>query len=183
MDVIECINTRRSGRTYTDEAISKDTLNELITLGTKAATGSNEQPWGFLTIQEEAQINQLSDDIKDYLNKNMESNPAFEKYRSWMTNPKFHVFNKAKTLLVIYGNTKSAWYVYDCSLAAGNIMLAAESMNIGTCWIGFAQTWFNTKNFKKEHNVPVEYELVSTLSMGYKDRQLPPSSRKDPVIF
>lgn len=183
MDVIECINNRRSGRTYTDEVIREDTLHKLIILGTKAATGSNEQPWGFLTIQDEDEINRLSEDIKAYLNENMDSNPALERYRSWMTNPKFHVFNKAKTLLVIYGNTNSAWYAYDCSLAAGNIMLAAESMNIGTCWIGFAHTWFNTKKFKEEHNVPMEYELVSTLSMGYKARQLSPSTRKEPVIF
>lgn len=183
MDVIECINNRRSIRTYTDEVISKDLLHELITLGTKAATGSNEQPWGFLAIQDEDEINQLSEEIKASFNENMDSDPALKRYQSWMSNPKFHIFNKAKTVLAIYGNTNSGWYVYDCSLAAGNIMLAAETMNIGTCWVGFAGTWFNSKKFKDEHNVPAEYELVSTLSMGYKAKQLPPSIRKEPVIF
>ena len=43
MNILECIRTRRSIRAYTDRHI-EETLRELLTLGVKAATGSNEQP-------------------------------------------------------------------------------------------------------------------------------------------
>ena len=183
MNVISCINNRRSIRKYTDEKLSKDTLMELITLGTKAATGSNEQPWGFLILEDEDEINRYSEEIKSYLSKHLEDNVDLKRYESWLTNPKFHIFNRAKTVLVIYGNTASGWNIYDCSLATGNIMLAAESMNIGTCWIGFAQKYFNTNKFKETHNVPLDFNLVASLSMGYKAQELPPSIRKEPLIF
>lgn len=44
MDALQCIRSRRSGRSYEDRPIPKDTINELLRLGTKAATGSGMQP-------------------------------------------------------------------------------------------------------------------------------------------
>ncbi|MCR6547020.1 nitroreductase family protein [Dehalobacterium formicoaceticum] len=183
MEVLECINTKRSGRAYTDELISQETLHNLIELGTKASNGSGLESWGFVIMQDKAEIDSLSERTKQYLADNLEKYPYFHQYESWLTNPKFHVFNHANTVLVIYGNTESHWHVYDCSLAAGNIMLAAHSMGIGTCWIGFAEPILNTKEFKKKHGVPEEYELVSTLSMGYMKVALPSPKRKKPIIF
>ena len=183
MNVIDSINNRRSIRKYTDEKISKDTLKELITLGTKAATASNEQPWGFLILDDKEEINRYSEEIKAYLSEHLEENPGLKRYAKWLPLPKFHVFNGTNTVLVIYGNSNSVWSVYDCTLAAGNIMLAAESMNIGTCWIGFAHSYFNTKEFKEAHNIPLDFNLVSPLSMGYKSEELPSATRKEPLIF
>ena len=67
MDILECIRTRRSIRTYTDRPISEETLRELIGLGVKAATGSNEQPWGFAVIQDKDEIQRLSEETKGWL--------------------------------------------------------------------------------------------------------------------
>ncbi len=61
-------------------------------------------------------------------------------------------------------------------------MLAAHSMGIGTCWIGFAEPILNTKEFKIKHGISEEYELVSTLSIGYMKFALPSSKRKKPII-
>lgn len=183
MEIIECIESRRSGRSYTDEIISKETLTDLIKLGTKAATGSALEPWGFVIIQDKEEIDSLSEMTKKFITDNLERYPYLQQYSKWMTNPKFHVFNRAKTLLLIYGNPVSHWYVYDCSMAAGNIMLAAHSMGIGTCWIGFAEHTLNTKEFKEKHGVPEKYELVSALSMGYMKTKQAPPKRKEPLIL
>jgi len=183
MDIIDCINSRRSGRSYKDKPISKETLQELIVLGTKAPTGSYEQPWGFVVLQDQTEIDQLSEDIKKYIAGNIESFPYFKQYESWMTDSSFHVFYHASTVLIIYGNTKSHWYIYDCSLMAENIMLSAYSKGIATCWIGFSEYMCNTKEFKEKHNVPAHYELVCPLSMGYSNKDSKPPKRKEPMIF
>ena len=52
MDIIKCINSKRSIRTYEETKIPYETVMELLTLGTKASTGSNHQPWGFVVIQD-----------------------------------------------------------------------------------------------------------------------------------
>ncbi|KMT22567.1 nitroreductase family protein [Clostridium cylindrosporum] len=183
MDILECINSKRSIRAYTDEIIPEETLNNIIKLGTKASTGSGQEPWGFVVIQDKDEIDSLSEITKKYLLENMEKYPYLNQYESWLTNPRFSVFNHANTLLIIYGNTESHWHVYDCSLAAGNIMLAAHSMGIGTCWIGFAEHTLNTKEFKGKYNVPEQYELVCPMSIGYMKAKLAPPNRKKPIIF
>lgn len=109
--------------------------------------------------------------------------PQFTQYETWLKNPKYNIFNHAGTVLVIYGDTRSHWHVYDCSLVAGNIMLLAESEGIGCCWIGFAEAVLNTAEFKKAHNVPDHFELVSTISMGYSNSKLKPATRRPPMIF
>lgn len=183
MDILECINSKRSIRAYTDEIIPEETLRNLIELGTKASTGSGMEPWGFVIIRDKNEIDQLSEMSKKYLLNNLEKYPYLNQYENWLKNPEYSIFNHANTLLIIYGNTESHWYVYDCSLAAGNIMLAAHSMGIGTCWIGFAEHTLNTKEFKERYRVPEKYELVCPMSMGYMKAKLAPPKRNIPIIF
>ncbi|MCI1945769.1 nitroreductase [Clostridium luticellarii] len=184
MDVIERINTRRSSRSFTDKEVDQDTIHQLITLGTKAATGSYGQPWAFIVIKDKSEMHSLSQEIKKYLLENIEDFPYFKQYENWLKNEKFDVFYGAPCVIAIYGKTSSHWCTYDCSLAAGNIMLAAKEFGLGTCWIGFAECIFNTWKFKIKHNVPDYYKLVSTLIVGYPDEkpQKPPK-RKPATIF
>ncbi|NLT95984.1 MAG: nitroreductase family protein [Clostridia bacterium] len=183
MDVLECIATRRSIRSYTDEQIPEETILELIELGIKAPTGSRQEPWGFVILQNREEIENLSNKAKQIIKENIDSYPFFKQYEKWFENPKFNIFNNAPTVLVIYGNTASHWHVYDCSLVAGNIILAAYSKGIGSCWIGFAEAILNTKEFKDLHGVPEEYNLVSTLCLGYMKEKPQPPERKKPLIF
>lgn len=183
MDVLECINAKRSYRTYTEEIISDEVIKQLIVLGTKASTGSGMEAWGFVIIKNKKEINDLSDKIKIHILGNYEKYPYLKEYESWMNNPKYNVFNNANQLLIIYGNKDSHWYVYDCTLAAANIMLAAHSMNIGTCWIGFAEYICDTKEFKEKYNISENYTLVCPMSIGYMEGKLSLPKRKEPLIF
>lgn len=183
LDVTEAIENRRSIRQYTDSPISQDTMDRLISLAVKAPTGSGMEPWGFVILRDRAEIDALSDRAKKEILDHMADYPQFTQYETWLKNPKYNIFNHAGTVLVIYGDTRSHWHVYDCSLVAGNIMLLAESEGIGCCWIGFAEAVLNTVEFKKAHNVPDHFELVSTISMGYSNSKLKPATRRPPMIF
>lgn len=182
-NIIECISNKRSVRMFTGEQIPYDTIQELLTLGTKASTGSNLQPWGFVVIQDKDEIAALAQEVKSYLLANLNQYPHFAQYETALKNGGYNVLNHATTLILVYGNSDSHWYVYDCSLAAGNIMLAAHSMGIGTCWIGYCEQYCNTPEFKKKYNVPEPFQLVSTLSCGYAKEPLSPPKRKPPVVF
>ena len=149
LDVTEAIENRRSIRQYTDAPISQDTMDRLISLAVKAPTGSGMEPWGFVILRDRAEIDALSDRAKKEILDHMADYPQFTQYETWLKNPKYNIFNHAGTVLVIYGDTRSHWHVYDCSLVAGNIMLLAESEGIGCCWIGFAEAVLNTAEFKK----------------------------------
>jgi len=183
MNILDCINSRRSVRSFTDQTIPPDVIDQLITLGTKAATGSGNQAWGFVIITDKMEMKSLSDEIKKYLLENFDQYPYLHQYEGWLNNVDFNIFYKAPNLLIIYGDTTSQWYVYDCTLAAGNIMLAASEYELGTCWIGFAHLFCNTAAFKSKYNVPDHYDLVCPMVIGYTKGQLAPPTRKPALIF
>ena len=149
MDTIECINSKRSIRAYEETQIPYETVMELLTLGTKASTGSNHQPWGFVVIQDAREIEDLSKNIKAYLLENLEKYPYLSQYETWLQSEKYSIFNNASTLIVVYGNTDSHWYIYDCTLAAGNIMLAASHR--------WCKTSARRKNYGKNHRNRFRY--------------------------
>ena len=183
MDIIQAIETRRSIRSYTEQPVEKAVLQKLLQLAVKAPTGSGMEPWGFVVLQDVQEINALSESIKQKVLEHLEEYPQFAQYESWLRSERYHIFNQAGTVVVIYGDTASPWHVYDCSLAAGNLMLAAAEEGLGCCWIGFAEALFNDASFKSAHHVPDNFHLVATLSMGYTKVPVPPCTRKEPVIF
>ncbi len=183
MKVTESINGRRSIRSFTDQAIPSEVIDSLVTLGTKAATGSGQQAWGFVIITDKNEMKRLSDETKKYLGENLEKFPYMQQYKTWIMDESYNIFYDAPCLLIIYGDTNSHWYVYDCTLAAGNIMLATGEYGLGTCWIGFAEYVCDTAGFKLKYNVPDNYKLVCPMVVGYPTDQLPPPSRKPAPIF
>ena len=50
MDIFECINSRRSVRSYEDRPVSTEDMDKLLKFGTMAATGSALGPWAFVVI-------------------------------------------------------------------------------------------------------------------------------------
>ena len=115
--------------------------------------------------------------------ENLAQFPHFSTYESALKTKNYHVLNHGTTLILIYGNSDSHWYVYDGSLAAANIMLAAHDMGIGTCWIGECERFCDLPEFKQKYNVPENFQLVATLSCGYMEKPLSPPDRKPPLVF
>lgn len=183
MDALQCILTRRSCRSYEDRPIPKKEILELLTVGTKAATGSDMQPWGFVTLEGREKIAALSDEIKAWLKENFADFPWLAQYREWLDNPNYNIFYDANNVICVYGDTTSHWYVYDGTLCTANIMLAAHAKGIGSCWIGFAQDFMDRPEIKARYKVPEQCRFVSALSLGYAKGHLPEAQRKEPVIF
>lgn len=133
MNMIECIETRRSVRKYNDKKVSAETISKLIELGTMAPTSMGKEPWGFVVLQDKEEINGWSEKIKTFLLNNMEQFSYLKQMEPILQKKDFSVFNHAENMIVIFGNTETHYYATDCTLAAENIMLAANSMGIGTC--------------------------------------------------
>lgn len=183
MNIIECIESRRSVRKYSDKKVESDVIKELLRLGTMAPTSLGKEPWGFVVIQDKEEINEWSEKTKEFLLKNLDKFPFLSKMEGVLKKPDFSLFNHAENVIAVYGDTESHSYVEDCTLATENIVLAANSMDIGTCWIGFAQFLFNDEEFKTRYNVPENYKLVSTLTLGYMIERPSKPKRKEAIIF
>ena len=102
MQLLEAIETRRSCRKYTAEVPSDEMIKSLLHYATKAPSATNTQPWRFAVIQDKALLDHYSDETKRIL---LESNTELvEKYRHILSNPDYHVFHHAPTLVIIYAN-------------------------------------------------------------------------------
>ncbi|MBF7084435.1 nitroreductase family protein [Desulfallas sp. Bu1-1] len=183
MNLKEIITGRRSVRSYEEKPLSEEIIKNLIAMGIHAPSGSNMQPWAFVVIEDKEFMREWSDRTKEVLLGQMESNAYLQQYKGLMENKNFNIFYDAPCLLLIYGDTKSPNHVFDCSMAAQNIMLSAYEMGLGSCWIGFAMTLGNSPEIKNKLGVPENYRLVAPLVLGYPRGTWPPIPRREPVIF
>jgi len=183
MDVIEAIYNRRSVRAYTDQPVDKSTVEALIKAAIHAPSSMNEQPWAFAVIQNPTQLAAWSDRIKAYVLKHLKPDSPLAKYRDMISSPDYHIFHRAGTLIIIYTRPGAHNGEEDCSLAAQNLMLAACSMGLGTCPIGFARPWLNQARIKRSLGIPDGYVPVFPVVAGYPSGETPPVQRRAPEIL
>jgi len=183
MDAMEVIYQRRSVRAYTDQPVDKATVEALIKAATHAPSSMNEQPWAFAVIQDSKRLAQWSERIKSYVLKRLKPDSPLAKYQDMISDPDYHVFHRAGTLIIICARPDGHNGVEDCSLAAQNLMLAACAMGLGTCPIGFARPWLNQARIKRSLSIPDDYVLVFPVVLGYPSGKTPPVQRRAPEIL
>jgi len=94
----------------------------------------------------------------------------------------FQIFYHASALILISGIAQRPWVAEDCALAAENLMLAAYSEGLGTCWIGFAQGFLNTSEGKNALGLPATWVPVAPIIVGHPKAEIAPVPRKEPEI-
>ena len=88
----------------------------------------------------------------------------------------------SQALVVISAKAEGPWIVEDCALAAENLMLAAYAAGLGTCWIGFEQSYLNTAAGKTALGAPATWARVAPITVGHPAEAPAPVLRKPPEI-
>jgi len=158
-EVTKLIKSRRSIRRYLERPLSKETIDALIEVARYAPSGMNEQPWGFVVIQDRTLIDEISRRSIPYIKELIEKNPKLIRYKRRMGVKGFSIFYHAPCLIIILGRLDSFSYENDCAMAAQNLMLKASSMGIGSCWIGMMNVLEKDGWFRKTFNIPDNYVL------------------------
>jgi nitroreductase len=91
-------------------------------------------------------------------------------------------FYHAPILVLISALEQESWLVENCSLAAQNMMLLAHSLGLGTCWIGFAQSYLNTREGKKLLGLSPAAVPVAPITVGYPKSIPLDVPRRDPQV-
>ena len=134
-------------------------------------------------------ISRLSERAKKLWLDNLDKNPdqeveGLENIKKMLKMPEFNIFYNAPVLILIFAAPKGHSHQEVCAAAAENMMLAAQSLGIGSCWIGFGMPLGSDKDTLAELKVPEGYRLMVPLIFGYpvKDIQTAPPRDGD-VIF
>lgn len=85
-------------------------------------------------------------------------------------------------LILISAITEGPWIVEDCALAAENLMLTAYAAGLGSCWVGFAQSFLNTSEGKNVLGLPAAWVPVAPIIVGHPKAAAPPVPRNEPEV-
>ena len=154
----------------------------MIAAAVQAPNAVNEQPWTFTVIRRRSLLEQISRAAKVHMLATT-SEFRIEGFRSQLESAEFDIFYHAPLLIVISGSSEGPWITEDCALAAENLMLAAFAERLGTCWIGFAQSYLNTADGKASLGIPDAWIPVAPIIVGSPRGPAAPVSRKNPEIL
>ncbi len=173
-NVLENIKNRRSTRKYLPEQIKDEELDLILEAGIYAPSGHNDQPWHFTVIQNKELINLMSDESK----KAMAKLPI-----DWIAamgkSENLNIFYHAPTVIVVSGKKEATSPFADCCAAIQNMLIAAESIDIGSCWIGLARFFYENADNLKKLNIPEGYEPHYSVSFGYKALTTPDAPERN----
>ena len=167
-EVIKNIVERRSVKKYKNIPVEENLIDEIVMAGTYAPSGMNRQSPIILAITNQ----EVRDNIASINAKIMgvDRDP----------------FYGAPVVLVVLADKNSPTRVYDGSLVMENMMLAAHSLGLGSCWIHRAKETFETEEGKeilKNLGIEGEYEGIANCIIGYKAEEKEASPRKENQIY
>lgn len=175
-EVFKAIKNRRAVREYEDTHLAKDDIDLLLDAAVWAPTAMNTQQVRFVVVQSESVRKKLSKRMQELAKKH---NPK-HKLRD-MDDP---IFYNAPLLIILCAKKDSKWADIDCAMAAQNMMLAAYSIDIASCYIGSACLLNEDKKTRRELGISDEYKIVAPLIFGRAKGEFPlPKPRNAPDIF
>ncbi len=165
-ETLEMIITRRSCKKYKDTPVPEELLDKIMEAGLYAASARGTQNPVILAVTERETRDLLSRLNRKYDPQNRPD-----------------PFYGAPAVLVVLAPKASHTRVYDGSLVLGNMMLAAHSLGVDSCWIHRAKETFEDEEgiaLLKKLGVEEEYEGIGNCILGYADYEIDPEKPRKP---
>ena len=157
--LLTLIKHRRSVRRYKPDPVPDEMVEQLLEAGRWAPSANNQQPWAFIVIRDEDIRRQVAQHATYYLARRAR-------------------VDEAPLLIVLCGQVRSRIYRQflhgDVGMAGMQIMLQAQALGLGTCWIG----GLDRKAIAEILEVPDYLDIVGLLAVGFPDEDPPPTPRK-----
>ena len=191
----EVILKRRSVRLYQKKQVPEFMVKRILEAGRFAPSAGNAQPWKFVVIRDEKIISDMTSAVVrllklfravlDYRRKGFfwlrplaeifirlnryELHPVPFGAVDLITRGKLGLWHGAPTVILIFKDVRGVGNPdLDCGIAGQNMVLAAHSMGLGTCWVSFAKTAFKySLKWKRKFGISYPYRFVSSLAVGW----------------
>ncbi len=183
--VLEAIKKRRSVRSYETRPVPKDILNTIIEAGNQAPSAMNSQPWRFVVVEDDEVKNTLLKaalpNAKKILGMVKETDPSrYDQIMERYNKLKDPIYYSAPAVIFVIGHGRYA--DHSCPLACENIMLAAYSLGLGTCWVGFGSMVTEDAEIRKTLDLKEDEKIFGPIVLGYPDGYPEPPAKKQPEI-
>jgi nitroreductase len=145
---LQCLFDRRTVRHFTDEPVSRATLDELCEAARWAPSGINNQPWRFVTVESKDKLVELAGLTKSA-----------------------KVLKSCTAAIAVFLDTPKIYHrdkdVQSIGAALENILLAAHTKGLGSCWLG--EILNRRKEAERVLNADNTLELMAVVALGYPD--------------
>lgn len=148
-ETLDVIHSRKSVRSFTDQAVDREKLVEIVKAGMAAPSGMDRRPWEFIIVEDTATLNKLAEGLP---------------YAKMLTN--------SPAAIIVCGNMDKDlggsfyWYL-DCSAASQNILLAVEAMGLGATWTAAYPYEDRMKVVSDVLNLPEHIGALCVIPIGY----------------
>lgn len=193
-EVEEVILKRRSVRYYKKKQVPEYLVKRILEAGRYAPSAGNAQPWKFIVVRDPKMIEEMTGDVVNVCQKLMKFADYIEpgnERKQWrakllqrlfpnlfhpipfaamklIAEGKLGVWHGAPTVIVLLVDMRSPGKpLVDVGIAGQNMVLAAHSMGLGTCWVSFVTPLENLRRWKKQFGIRYPYKLVTSIGVGY----------------
>lgn len=169
METLDAIKERRSIRTFKNDDVNKNLIEDILNCGRLAPSAKNRQPWFFVIVKDKFK-NKIADMmIEDTYKRNLSEEKKKIGFNS-SVNPTANVIKEAPILILVFREKNDNWIVGD-NLSIGacveNMCLRATELNLGTLWI--RDTVYVSENVAKMLNHE-DLELNCAVALGYPNQ-------------
>lgn len=162
-EVINTIMARRSVRQYLDKPVEHEKLATVVRAGINAPSGMNRQPWIIRVVEDQQLIDEVNEVFKQENPEQVQRDPNFK-----------NMFRNAPNLICVCTPAKGGGEL-DAGLLGENMMLAAQSLGLGTCCLGgpvrFLLSNERCKFFIDRLDIPEDYKLNYIIAIGYPNER------------
>lgn len=162
-EVLKIIARRRSARRFLGERIREAELDAILAAALQAPSAHNDQSSYFAVVQNRELIDEMSEGSKVEMRK-----APIDWIAAMGNNEALHIYYKAPTVIIVAGKKEAVSPLVDASAAIQNLLIAAESLGIGSCWIGFAKYYFTGPDRYHRLGIPEGYEVHYGVALGYR---------------
>jgi len=183
--VLKAIAERRAVRNYESRPVPKEIIIKIIEAANQAPSAMNSQPWRFVVVEDKefhrklvkAAIPNNRKWLEPFKDVNPERYKAILKRYEELEDP---VYYSAPVIIFVIGSGKFA--DPSCPLACQNIMLAAYSLGLGSCWVHLGSLVTDNEEIKKELELSGEEKIYGPIIVGYTKKFPEPPPKKEPRV-
>ena len=174
-NVFELIQSRRSTRKYKAEAVPEEKLSQIVEAGRYAPSGGNCQSTHFIVIKNKEILVELAELAQQEFAKMEITTGLYKSIVNSINASKNgnYVFHYNAPVLIVTANQKDYGNnIADCACALENMMLMANALDLGSCWINQLK-WLNENSvildYMKKLGMDESERVYGALAVGYPD--------------
>ena len=171
-EILNCIHGRRSTRRFTDKQLSPEQLDAILDAARWAPSGGNSQSWLFTAIQKKEVLLHLNELVREGFQHWVPDDdyPGKLAIKEHSKKEGYNFYHQAPTLIIASNRPNYENAMADCALALQNIFLAAQSLQLGSCYINQLH-WLrddpSVRAYLLELGIPKEHTICSAAAIGF----------------